>query len=334
MGMSVRLHGGTPRGAPRALAAVAPPARGREVLRRGRGAAARDEAARGGTSLTPLALPAPARMLARCTPLASPLAPLAPLPRSALRARAPAARRSSTVPQRRSVTTASAASPLRVDVQAVLDPACPWCFIGLRRLQRALSSPGAADVSVALRFLPYVFDADTPSPPLPWRQYVALRYPERAHAIYTQKLPYTLQQARSDGIALHRYDERPICPAVDALALLHVAEAEGRALQYVEALLSAHFEGGADTSAHDVLRALAAQVGLPAAAADEALRSGSAAQDWVWAEDGRARRELRVSGVPHYALSLSGQAAVLATLEGAQPPEAWLAAFAKLRRAA
>jgi predicted DsbA family dithiol-disulfide isomerase len=218
-----------------------------------------------------------------------------------------------------------------LDLQAVLDPACPWCFIGLRRLQRALGA--SPDVAVSLRFVPYVFDPDTPSPPLRWREYVALRYPERAHAIYTQKLPYTLSQARSEGIEMHKYDERPICAAVDALALLHVAEAEGLALSYVVSLLSAHFENGADTAEHGVLRGIAAQVGLSAAETEEALRPDSKAQAWVWAEDRRARRELRVGGVPHYALSLPGQP-VLATLEGAQPPEAWLAAFAKLRRAA
>jgi predicted DsbA family dithiol-disulfide isomerase len=212
-----------------------------------------------------------------------------------------------------------------------LDPACPWCFIGLRRLQRALGA--SPDVAVSLRFVPYVFDPDTPSPPLRWREYVALRYPERAHAIYTQKLPYTLSQAHSEGIQLHKYDERPICAAVDALALLRVAEAQGHALAYVEALLSAHFEHGADTAEHSVLRGIAAQVGLSEAEVEEALRPDSKAQAWVWAEDGRARRTLRVGGVPHYTLALPGQA-VLATLEGAQPPEAWLAAFAKLRRAA
>ena len=45
--------------------------------------------------------------------------------------------------------------------------------------------------------VPYVFDPDTPTPPLTWRAYVALRYPERAEAIYSQKLPYTLAQAAS-----------------------------------------------------------------------------------------------------------------------------------------
>jgi len=125
---------------------------------------------------------------------------------------------------RAAASTSFSAPALRVDLQAVLDPACPWCFIGLRRLQRALQAPAAADVELQLRFVPYVFDAETPLPPLPWRAYVKLRYPERADAIYTQKLPYTLAQARSEGIQLHKYEERPICAAVDALALLNVAQ--------------------------------------------------------------------------------------------------------------
>jgi hypothetical protein len=101
------------------------------------------------------------------------------------------------------------------------------CFIGLRRLQRALAS--CPDVRATLRWVPYVFDPDTPgSPPLTWRAYVALRYPERAEFIYTQKLPYTLAQAASEGIALFDYENRPVCPTVDALCLLKAGADAGR----------------------------------------------------------------------------------------------------------
>ncbi len=124
------------------------------------------------------------------------------------------------------MAAATVAPALRLEIQSVLDPACPWCFIGLRRLQRALAA--SPDVAATVRYVPYVFDPETPSPPLPWRAYVALRYPSRAEFIYTQKLPYTLAQAASEGIALHNYEARPVCPTVDALCLLKAGADAGR----------------------------------------------------------------------------------------------------------
>ena len=110
----------------------------------------------------------------------------------------------------------------------------------------------------------------------------------------------------------------------------------------MEQLLSQHFERGRDTSDAGVLAELAAAAGIPADAALAALAADAPARAWVLAEDARARRQLRVRGVPHYALSLRGAAdggadepsgPIVTTLEGAQPPEAWHAAFAALRRA-
>ncbi len=84
------------------------------------------------------------------------------------------------------------------------------------------------DVEARVRFVPFVFDPDTPVPPLRWREYVALRYPERAQHIYNVKLPYTRSVAASEGINLHDYERRPVCPTVDALRLLHPAREAGR----------------------------------------------------------------------------------------------------------
>ncbi len=100
-------------------------------------------------------------------------------------------------------------------------------------------------------------------------------------------------------------------------------------------MLSQHFERGRDTSDGGVLRDCAAAAGVSQDAVAAALAPSSAARAWVAAEDARARTQLRVGGVPHYALSLGSQPdAVVTTLEGAQPPYAWAAAFSELRRRA
>jgi len=255
------------------------------------------------------------------------------------------------------VTGAMAAAPaLQVDIQAVFDPMCPWCFFGLRRMQRALAA--APHVSPRVTFVPYVFDKDTPVPPVPWRAYVQLRYPERAQNIVQVKLPLTRQVAASEGITLHEYENRPICPTVDALRLLLCARETGRCasvargarcvltcyelsaltcylsrgseLQYVEALLVEHFSKGRDTSDHSVLLECATAAGVQAGTAEQAL-SSPASLSWLWEEDQRARRELHVTGVPHYVLSTHGAARAV-HLSGAVESAAWTNAFADVSR--
>ena len=252
------------------------------------------------------------------------------------------------------LTGAMSAPALQIDIQAVFDPMCPWCFFGLRRMQRALAA--APHVSPRVKFVPYVFDKDTPVPPLPWHAYVQLRYPDRAQNIVQVKLPYTRQVAASEGIPLHEYENRPICPTVDALRLLLCAREAGRCagmallvayslalcplmcctsrvrseLQYVEALLVEHFSKGRDTSDHSVLLECVTAAGVETGTAEQAL-SSPASLAWLWEEDQRARRQLHVTGVPHYVLSTHG-AERNVHLSGAVESTAWTNAFADLSR--
>jgi predicted DsbA family dithiol-disulfide isomerase len=192
----------------------------------------------------------------------------------------------------------------RVEVQSVFDPMCPWCMFGLVRLRAFMASRD----DVVVRTVPYVFDEQTPSPPLPWTEYVQLRYPERASSIFTHKLPLTKQVAASLGIQLCKYEERPISPTVDALRLFHPlnslpegARSAGE-LALAESLLRAAFTGGLDISDRGVLLACAKEAGLTQTRAEEALRSADSAA-WVESETRRAKVDLGVTSVPSYVLT-------------------------------
>ena len=192
-----------------------------------------------------------------------------------------------------------------LEIHSVFDPMCPWCYFGLRRLRAFLSHSGA---EVTVRTVPYVFDPDTPMPPLPWTEYVKLRYPDRAESIFSVKLPMTKQVAASLGIKLCEYERRPISPTVDALRLFFAARAiqEPRErtqleLDLAESLLSAAFTLGLDTSDHRVLLQCATDAGMSHAAAVQALSSPDS-EEWVLSETRRAKTELRISSVPSYTL--------------------------------
>jgi predicted DsbA family dithiol-disulfide isomerase len=202
---------------------------------------------------------------------------------------------------------------------------CPWCFIGLVRLQRALATSTRPH---RLRFIPYVFDPDTPSPSLPWNDYVSLRYPDRAEAIKRDKLPLTLREAASEGLRFVNYDTRPMGACVDALRLLHVPPETQ--LRVVRAMLSAHFERGVDIALRPSLLVIAAEAGLSESEA-VALLDGEESLHWVLAEDARAKRKLGVTSVPTYFVRRGEGAGEKAMrLVGGMSADEWSARLASL----
>lgn len=84
---------------------------------------------------------------------------------------------------------AASATAAEIDVEMVVDPMCPWCYIGLKRLQGAVEAATAEGIAVSVRFTPYVFDPDTPVPHLGWRDYVALKYPDRRATAELREMP-------------------------------------------------------------------------------------------------------------------------------------------------
>jgi predicted DsbA family dithiol-disulfide isomerase len=118
----------------------------------------------------------------------------------------------------------------------------------------------------------------------------------------------------------YRFDVLKHTNTVKAHELLHFAKANGRQLELAERLMRAYFTEGRHVGQDDELVALAAEVGLDADAAREALESHRFLAD-VRADQQQAR-EYGINGVPFFVID--GQYGV----SGAQPP----AAFAQIAR--
>ncbi|MDJ0346159.1 DsbA family oxidoreductase [Streptomyces sp. H10-C2] len=67
-------------------------------------------------------------------------------------------------------------------VEIYSDIACPWCYVGKSRFERALAAfPGAASVEVVYR--PFQLDPSAPGQPLPHRKVLADKYGPQATAM-------------------------------------------------------------------------------------------------------------------------------------------------------
>ena len=162
-------------------------------------------------------------------------------------------------------------------IDVVSDAVCPWCFVGKRRLEAALTESDAADVRV--RWRPFQLDATIPAEGLDRKTYMNAKFRD----------PARLAEAHARLKALG---------AEVGIAFDFDAEAFGAQDKLVERLFSLYFEQGRDIGDRDVLAAAAADCGLDAAAAREWLERGDDADD-VRAEIEHAQR-IGVSGVPFF----------------------------------
>jgi predicted DsbA family dithiol-disulfide isomerase len=187
---------------------------------------------------------------------------------------------------------------VHVKVEIWSDVVCPWCYIGMRRFEKAVEG-FPHQVEVVYRS----FELD-PSAPVGGHERsvdsLARRYGGRERVLAMQE--HVRQLAAAEGLAFRLGDTLHI-NTVDAHRLLRLALDElGPEAQasLKEALMSAYFEDARDVSAHEVLREVALASGLPAARIDEVL-AGQEYGDQVRADAARAAA-YGANGVPFFVL--------------------------------
>ena len=180
----------------------------------------------------------------------------------------------------------------RQTIEVVYDFVCPWCYLGVRRLLRALAQRPAGLFEIVWR--PFLLNPDIPAGGLTRGDYVVRKYggADRARRLYASVAELGVQA----GIAF-RFDRMSRIPSsIDAHRLAGWAAQHGAATAIVEALFAAQFTDGADISDAAVLVEIAAAAGLDAAAAAAFLR-GREGAELVHLENLRAHRR-GISGVP------------------------------------
>lgn len=206
-------------------------------------------------------------------------------------------------------------------VEIYSDVACPWCYIGKQRFERALASY-AGDEPVEVVYRPFQLDPGAPAPGVPMRQYLERRFGPRAAGMADQ----VVSAGRGEGLALD-YDRGVAANTLDAHRLLLLAEREhGAAVQrgVAEALFRAHFAEGVDISDRDVLVELSQAAGMDGERVRAYLASPEGSEE-VRSEIAQAQR-LGIAAVPTFVFE--GRYAV----QGAQPASAFVDALETVAR--
>ncbi|WP_250443843.1 DsbA family protein [Actinotalea sp. C106] len=190
-------------------------------------------------------------------------------------------------------------SALTVDVWS--DIACPWCFIGKRKLEEALRRYALTDdaLDVDLTFHSFELAPDTPVD-FEGSEIDFLAHHKGVPADQVQQMLTQVTEIaagvglRYDFAALHHTNTRK------AHQLTHLAKARGVQRELVEKLFSAYFEQGRHLGHDEELADLAAGAGLDRTEALEALRAGTYEAD-VDADVAQARA-YGITGVPFFVI--------------------------------
>jgi predicted DsbA family dithiol-disulfide isomerase len=209
-------------------------------------------------------------------------------------------------------------------VDVVSDVVCPWCFIGKRKLDAALSAAGRAEPSLAVdvRWHPFQLNPDLPAGGITRANYLAKKFGGAARAAEIYARVTSAGAAVDIPFRFDRIERQP--NTVDAHRLIGWAQQQGDAAALVERLFSAWFIEGRYIGDIDELARLAADCGWSEQDARAMLVSNALREEV--GNESREATESGISGVPFFIFN--GKTAV----SGAQDPATLLEAIATARR--
>jgi len=214
---------------------------------------------------------------------------------------------------------------LAVDV--ISDVVCPWCYIGKRKLEAALSDLKAREpaLDIAVRWHPFQLNPDIPAGGIPRSSYLAAKFggTDRAAEVYSRV------RAVGAEVGIPFAFERIVVQpnTLQAHRLIAWAQARGdldAVSALVERLFRAYFIDGDPIGDREQLVDTAAAAGFDPAEV-RAMLASDENRDVVAAED-REARSVGIQGVPFFIFN--GRVAV----SGAHDPPTLLDAIAAARQ--
>jgi predicted DsbA family dithiol-disulfide isomerase len=199
-------------------------------------------------------------------------------------------------------------------IDIVSDTICPWCYIGKRRLEKALLMVPQPDLQIGWR--PFQLNPDMPAEGMERTEYLRRKFGDSTGGNRYQAVE---DAGRGEDIpfAFDRIKRTP--NTILAHRLIRFAQREERQDEVVEALFRAYFTQGADIGRTDTLVGVTGALGMDDARVRAYLKSDED-HEAIQAED-KFARQIGIQGVPCFIIDRKF------AVSGAQPPETFLEIF-------
>ena len=212
--------------------------------------------------------------------------------------------------------------PKTINIEMVSDFACPWCFIGKRRLKKALEQ--RPDLNITLNWRPFQLNPDMPREGRNRRDYYRNKFGDQG----AKNLRETLKNAGAEGGIVFCNEAEAMAPNTLSAHVLMFWATEDENIDtnaLAEKLFNAHHVACENIGDHDVLVRIAGEAGMDRASVKSKLAAGDdedKVKEQIHQSAARA-----ISSVPFFIINDQYG------ISGAQPAETLASAFDQIANA-
>ena len=176
----------------------------------------------------------------------------------------------------------------KLSIKIYSDIICPWCYIGKKRLEEALSQRPDIDVDISWRA--FLLNPSMPRGGIDRQTYLKQKFGEASHAVYDR-----IAQAGRDAGIDFRFDEIERTPETSSIHALLIASGK-HSYSLSERFFQAYFLQGQDIGDPDIQKAIIEQEGCGNSYTQEAIENATAQIN----EDLAFGRQVGIDGVPFF----------------------------------
>lgn len=207
----------------------------------------------------------------------------------------------------------------KIKIDIVSDVVCPWCYIGKRRIEKAINQlQGQYEFDVS--YLPFELNAQVPKAGLDQKQYLTTKF--GGDDRFKQLTQHVTSVAATEGLQFDFNKQKVMPNTRDAHRIIWLAKQTGNQLEVKEAFMKAYFEEGVDLSKPENLVAIAVKCGMGESQVWSLLNSDEGLAEVITTE--QLNQQRGVSGVPFYIINDQYG------ISGAQPTEVFVQALTQI----
>jgi predicted DsbA family dithiol-disulfide isomerase len=206
-----------------------------------------------------------------------------------------------------------------IKIGVVSDVVCPWCYIGKRRLEKAMHKLSDR-FNFEVEYFPFELNPQMPASGLDQKTYLSNKFggEERYQQITAQTTSVAAQEGLTFNFAIQK-----ISPNTrNAHRLIQLGREHNKQLGLVESLFNAYFTEGIDLSKNENLVNIAVQNGLNKEEVELFLKSDTGTTEIEMTE--HQLQQSGITGVPFYIINNTYG------ISGAQSSESFLKAFEEI----
>lgn len=204
----------------------------------------------------------------------------------------------------------------KIKVDIVSDVVCPWCYIGKRRIEKAMGTL-ADKYDFEVEYYPFELNPQMPVEGVNQKEYLSAKFGGEDR--YDKITANTTATAAQEGLKFD-FSKQKISPNTrEAHRIIQFAKQEGKQPEVKEAFMKAYFEEGVDLSKKENLVSVAVNAGLSKKGVETLLSANEGLAEIEHTE--HELQKLGISGVPFYIINNKYG------VSGAQASETFIKAF-------